>query len=114
MEKQNIGWFKDVKVEIKNYVPNKLDKLWQEGISGADFFIAAIGSAIEIFGKYENVLDNQGNEIRADKILSYLRNVVTEYTVRNILHNGIADELSLLTKFYLLLEVELSRCKRYI
>ena len=27
----------------------------EEGISGADFFIAAIGSAIEIFGKYERV-----------------------------------------------------------
>lgn len=101
-EKQEIGWFKDVKDEIKEYVPKKLDKLWEDGISGADFFIAAIGSAIEIFGKYEKVLDNEGNEIRADKLLSYVRDVVTDYTVRHILHNGIADELSPLTKFYLL------------
>ena len=101
-EKEELSWFKDVKDEIINYVPQKLDKLWEEGISGADFFIAAIGSAIEIFGKYKKVLDNEGNEIRADKLLSFVRNVVTNYTIRQILHNGIADELSPLTKFYLM------------
>ena len=101
-EKEELSWFKDVKDEIINYVPQKLDKLWEEGISGADFFIAAIGSAIEIFGKYKKVLDNEGNEIRADKLLSFVRNVVSDYTVRQILHNGIADELSPLTKFYLM------------
>lgn len=101
-EKEELSWFKDVKDEIINYVPQKLDKLWEEGISGADFFIAAIGSAIEIFGKYKKVLDNEGNEIRADKLLSFVRNVVTNYTVRQIFHNGIADELSPLTKFYLI------------
>jgi len=101
-QKTEIGWFKDVKEEIKEYIPKKINKLWEEGISGADFFIAAIGSAIEIFGKYEKVLDNKGNEIRADKLLSFVRDVVADYTVKQILHNGIADELSPLTKFYLM------------
>ena len=101
-EKKDIGWFKDTKEELKIYIPKKLDQLWEEGISGADFFIAAIGSAIEIFGKYNKVLDNQGNEIRADKILNFVRDIVTDYTVREILHDGIVDELSPLTKFYLL------------
>lgn len=101
-EKKELGWYKDVKAEIEQYVPDKLDRLWEEGISGADFFIAAIGSAIEIFGKYEKVLDNQGKEIRANKLLSFVRNVVADYAVRQILHDGIADELSPLTKFYLM------------
>lgn len=100
--KKEIGWYKDVKKEIEEYIPIKLDQLWDEGISGADFFISAIGSAIEIFAKYEKVLDNEGNEIRADKLLSFVRDVVADYTVRQILHNGIADELSPLTKFYLM------------
>lgn len=101
-EKTDIGWYKDVKEEIKEYVPQKLDKLWQEGISGADFFIAAIGSAIEIFGKYEKIMDNEGNEIRADKLLTFVREVVTDYAMHQILHNGTAAELSALSKFYLL------------
>lgn len=102
MEKSDIGWFKNVKKEIETYIPHKLDRLWEEGISGADFFISAIGSAIEIFGSYEKILDNEGNEIRADRLLAYVRDVVSDYTVRQILHNGIADELSPLTKFYLM------------
>jgi len=101
-EKKDIGWFGDVKEEIRKYIPEKLDKLWEEGISGADFFISAIGSAIEVFGKYEKVLDNKGNEIRANSLLSFVRGVVTNYAVKQILHNGLVDELSSITKFYLL------------
>ena len=40
--------------------------------------------------------------IRAEKLLEFVREVVTEYAVRQILHNGIASELSPLTRFYLL------------
>ena len=61
-EKSDVGWLKDIKSDLKLYIPQKLDKLWEEGISGADFFITAIGSAIEIFGKFEKVLDNEGKK----------------------------------------------------
>jgi len=53
MEKQGIGWFEEVQEELEEHLTKKLDHLWEQGISGADFFIAAIGSAIEVFGKYE-------------------------------------------------------------
>ncbi len=102
MERKEIGWFNEVKEEIKKYIYQKLERLWQEGISGADFFIAGIGSAIEIFGKYEKVMSYEGNIIRADKLLEFVREVVTDYAVRQILHNGIAGEISSLTRFYLL------------
>ena len=102
MERKDTGWLNEVKEEIKRYIYEKLERLWQEGISGADYYIAAIGSAIEIFGKYEKVMDYEGNVIRADKLLDFVRNVVTDYAVRQILHNGIAGELSPLTKFYIL------------
>lgn len=102
LNKKEIGWFNEIKEEIKRYIPEKLNKLWNENIVGANFFVAAIGSAIEIFGRYEKIMDFEGNEVRADKLLSFVRDVVTDYSVRHILHNGIADELSPLTKFYLL------------
>jgi adenine-specific DNA methylase len=102
MERKETGWYNEVKEEIKKHIYKKLERLWQEGISGADFFVAAIGSSIEIFGKYEKVMDYDGKIIRADKLLDFVRDVVTDYTVRQILHNGIAGELSPLTKFYLL------------
>ncbi len=102
MEKIETGWFNEVKEEIKRHLFEKLERLWKEGISGADFFIAGIGSAIEVFGKYKKVMDYEGNLIRADRLLEYVREVVTEYAVHQILHNGIASELSPLTRFYLL------------
>lgn len=102
IERERIGWFNEIKEEIKKHLYQKLDRLWQEGISGADFFIAGIGAAIEIFGKYEKVMDYEGNVIRADKLLNFVREIVTDYAVRQILRNGIVGELSPLTKFYLL------------
>lgn len=100
--RKETGWLNDIKEEIKKYIYEKLERLWKEGISGADFLIAGIGSAIEIFGKYKKVLDYEGNVIRANSLLNYVRDVVADYAVRQILHNGIAGELSPLTKFYIL------------
>jgi len=100
--KEETGWFNEVKEEIKKHIYQKLERLWEEGISGADFFIAGIGSAIEIFGRYEKVIDYEGNVIRADKLLNFVRDIVTDYAARQILHDGIVGELSPLTKFYLL------------
>jgi adenine-specific DNA methylase len=102
IKRKETGWYNEVKEEIEKYIHKRLERLWQEGISGADYFISAIGSAIEIFGKYEKVMDYEGNVIRADKLLEFVREIVTDYAVRQILHDGIAGELSPLTRFYLL------------
>jgi adenine-specific DNA methylase len=102
IERKDTGWLNEVKEEMKKHITEKLEMLWEEGISGADYFIAAIGSAIEIFGKYKKIMDYEGNEISAGELLNYVREIVTDYAVRQILHNGIAGELSPLTRFYIL------------
>ena len=102
IKRKEIGWYTEVKEEIKKHIYQKLDRLWQEGITGADYFVAAIGSAVEIFGKYEKVVDYEGNVIKGDKLINFVRDVVTDYAVRQILHDGIVGELSPLTKFYIL------------
>lgn len=102
VERKDVGWLNEVKEEIKKHIHKKLERLWEEGVSGADYFIAAIGSAIEIFGKYEKVMDYEGNIVTAGTLLEYVREIVTDYAIRQILHNGIASELSPLTRFYIL------------
>ncbi len=102
IERKETGWLNEVKEEIKNHIHKKLEILWEEGISGADYFISAIGSAIEIFGKYQKIIDYEGNQITTKELLEYVRQIVTNYAVKQILHNGIAEELSPLTKFYIL------------
>jgi len=102
IERKETGWLNEVKEEIKSHVTKKLEILWEEGVSGADYFIVAIGSAFEIFGKYKKIMDYEGNEVSTGKLLNYVREIVTDYTVKQILHNGISAELSPLTRFYLL------------
>ena len=102
MEREPTGFYNEVKAEITTHLNAKLHRLWEEGLGGADFFIAAIGSAIEVFGKYEKVMDLEGEIIRADRLLDDVREIATDYAVRQILHNGFAGEISDLTRFYVL------------
>ena len=102
MKRESTGFYNNIKEELKTYLYEKLERLWGEGISGADFFIAAIGSAIEIFGKYEKIMDYEGNIIRASQMLLDVREITTDYAVHQILHNGFAGDISNLTRFYVL------------
>ncbi len=102
MERQSTGFYNEVREELKKHLNSKLERLWAEGVSGADFFISAIGSAIEVFGRYEKVMDYDGNIVRADRLLDDVEKIATDYAVRQILHNGFAGEISDLTRFYVL------------
>ena len=101
-KKKSIGFYRDIKADLRKHLNKELDKLWEEGISGADFFISGIGSSLEVFGLYEKIIDDEGNEIRADKILEEIRRIVTDYTVKQVLHNGFAGEITQLTRLYVL------------
>jgi len=102
IQKQDIGIYPKVRRELREYLEKKLEKLWQEGISGADFFIAAIGAGIEIFGKYKKIINDEGKEIKADKLLEEVRKITSNFAVKQILHNGFTGEVSPLTRFYVL------------
>ena len=102
MERESTGFYNEVKEELTTHLNKKLHRLWEEGLSGADFFIAAIGSAVEVFGKYEQVMTFGGEIIRADRLLEDVREIATDYAVRQILQNGFAGEISALTRFYVL------------
>jgi adenine-specific DNA methylase len=111
MERQPTGFYNEVKEELARHLNTKLHRLWDEGISGADFFIAAIGSAIEVFGKYEKVMDFEGNIVRADRLLDNVREIATDYAIRQILHDGFAGEISDLARFYVLWRWEFGEAK---
>ena len=100
MRKQKSGSIEISK--LRKHLTHELDKLWKEGVSGADFFVSAIGSAIEVFGRYEKIIDDEEKEIKADKLLEQIRRIVTDYTVRQVLHNGFVADISQMTRLYLL------------
>jgi adenine-specific DNA methylase len=102
MARQPTGFYNEVREELRRHLDAKLQRLWEEGIGGADFFIAAIGSAIEVFGQYEQVMDYEGNVVRADRLLQDVRTIATDYAVRQILRDGFTGEVSDLTRLYVL------------
>lgn len=102
LQKEQIGFYRNVKDELRRHLKAKLDNLWNEGISGADFFISAIGSSIEVFGKYQKVIDDEENTIRGDKLLEEVRKIVIDYAVKQVLHNGFAADISQMTRLYVL------------
>ena len=102
IKKKELGLYPKVKKDLHTYLNEKLERLWNEGISGADFFIAAIGAGIEIFGQYEKIIDDEGTVVRADRLLEEIRKISTDFAVKQILHNGFSSEVSPLTRFYVL------------
>jgi len=101
-KKEPIGFYRDVKKELKDYLQKKLDYLWKEDIIGADFFISAIGSAIEVFGKYEKVVDDKDEQISVLKLLNDIRTVVTNYAINKVIKGEFSEEISQMTRFYIL------------
>ena len=101
-KKEPIGFYRDVKKELKEYLNKKLEQLWNEGISGADFFISAIGSAIQVFGKYEKVVDDSDNQIYVSRLLNDTREIVTNFAIYQVIHGEFSDKISQMTRFYIL------------
>jgi adenine-specific DNA methylase len=79
-----------------------LDRLWKEGISGADFFISGIGSAIEVYGKYEKIVDDSDKQIPVITLLNDTRKIVTNYAINKVIKGEFASEISQMTRFYIL------------
>jgi len=102
MKKEPHESYNNVKKQMREYLDKKLDFLWEQDIKGADFFISAIGSAIEVFGKYEKITDNADNEIKVPQLLEDVRKIVSEYAIKKVLHGDIGGEISAMTRFYVL------------
>ena len=103
--KQNrkpMGFYRNVKRELKKHLDARLDQLWMEGISGADFFIASIGSAIEVYGRYDNVMNDRDEDVSVRDLLADTRVMVTNYAIDKVIHGAFTDRISEMTRFYIL------------
>ena len=95
-ERKPFEIYHEVHKELEEYLNQRLFTLWEWGFSGVDLFIAAIGLGIEVFGKYETVIDADDNLIRADRMIADIREILERFD---------GDQTGLtgtqLTRFYL-------------
>lgn len=97
-----VGEFPRVRREIEERVRQKLVQFWDEGIRGADFFMSAIGPAVEAFGKYARVEKLSGDAVTVAELLEYVRKVVSEFALERILQSAQLGGVDAATRFYLL------------
>lgn len=97
-----VGEYPKVRKEIDERVRQKLVQFWDEDIRGADFFMSAIGPAVEAFGKYARVEKLSGEPVTVAELLEYVRKVVSEFALQRIMQSAQLGGVDAVTRYYLL------------
>lgn len=101
-KRKDLGFYRDIKTEMSRHIESKLQNLWDEGISGADFFISAIGLSLEVFGRYKKIVDDSDQLITTRRLLDDVRKIVTDFVIGQVLKGNFSDAISRMTRFYIL------------
>ncbi len=91
-----VGEYARVRREVEESVRRRLRQFWEEAIRGADFFMSAIGPAVEAFGRYRRVERLSGELVTVPDLLKYVREVVARFD------GAQAGGVDAPTRFYLL------------
>ncbi|RLG41128.1 MAG: DNA methylase, partial [Thermoproteota archaeon] len=100
--KEETAYFNEIKEELERRVKEKLEQFWEQGISGADFFVSAIGPAVEVFGRYSRVEKFSGEEVSVQELLEYVRRIVSEYALERVLKSPDLGGVDNVARFYLI------------
>ena len=68
----------DVIPQLGSIVRERVETLWEMGISGADLVIACVGAGLRAFTKYARVEYGNGEEVPAERFLAEVETVVLE------------------------------------
>jgi putative DNA methylase len=72
------GYETDVVPELGTIVRERVDTLWEMGVSGADLVIASVGAGLRAFTKHTRVEYGNGEEVPAERFLAEVETVVLE------------------------------------
>lgn len=96
------GFIDDVEPALQTRLHERLDYFWSQGIRGADFFMSAIGPAVEVFGCYKRVLELSGAEVTVGALLDKVRAIVADYALQRIVQGERAGDVDEISRFYVL------------
>jgi putative DNA methylase len=68
----------DVQPELEAIVRERVDTLWDQGISGADLVIACVGAGLRAFTRFARVEYANGDEVPAERFLTEVETVVLD------------------------------------
>jgi putative DNA methylase len=98
-----------VRPELEEIVGERVQTLWDLGISGADLVIACVGAGLRAFTRYSKVEYANGEEVPAERFLAEVESVVLDAILTRLAKTAGADgnDTSLVgvdvaTRFYVL------------
>ena len=89
-KREGIGFYTDVKRDMFANLKVKL-KEFGSTLNKTDYFIAAIGFALEWFTKYGKVLEDSGKEITTCRMLEDIRQFTIDYKMEEMVGSKIAE-----------------------
>lgn len=72
------GSYHEVRPDLEEIVRERVDTLWDMGISGADLVIASLGAGLRAFTRFARVEYDNGEEVPAERFLTEVETVVLE------------------------------------
>ena len=94
----------DVRPDLGQVVRERVERLWAQGITGADLVIACVGAGLSAFTKYARVEYANGEPVPADGFLAEVEGAVLEALLEKIFGVSQAGVSSVdaATRFYVL------------
>ena len=95
---------REVRPELQRIVRERVERLWAQGVTGADLVIACVGAGLRAFTRYARVEYANGEQVPADSFLAEVEGVVLETLLEKLFgvdQAGIST-VDRFTRFYVL------------
>jgi len=99
---KRVAYLDEILPEMRKEVQSSLARFWAAGIGGADFFISAIGPALSVYSRYDEVRYGSGRPVSIANFLTLVRQAVVDYSLQQALRGVDLGEVDRETQFALL------------
>jgi putative DNA methylase len=79
-----IASYEEVRPELERVVRERVETLWQMGITGSDLIIAGVGAGLRTFTRFKRIEYANGEEVPAERFLAEVEGVVLETLLEKI------------------------------
>ncbi len=91
----------EFKKELQQYLMNKMNFFWNQGIRGIDFFISSIGPAMSVASQYQSVKKLSGETVTTESILDLTSNFCFQFILEKATGKTFMKKDDEITAFYL-------------
>lgn len=95
------GYFDEVEAELERRIDERLATFEEMELTGADYFVSAVGPAFEVFARYKRVVRLSGEEVDVDELMVLARQAVARHAARRLLGGESLAALDDLALMYL-------------